>query len=125
MKFFVVSIMLACLVLPVFGQDTNSQRYQSLSNNMGTTISNSNNKLKDVDQQTIYNGNGKTFAQYSQRYNSLAKAIQDSEIRLERLIQARAPANEVKEERDKYEGFVKQLESVKSDYDEWLKSTQS
>lgn len=124
MKICLIPALLVCLTAAAFSQDANAQRYQALSDTMGETLSASNTKLEEFDQNTTYSGNGKVYVSYRHRYESLAKAIQESEARLNRLIQGHAPANIIKEERDKYEGFIGQLDGVKSDYDGWLDSVE-
>jgi hypothetical protein len=124
MKFFFVSVMLACLVLPVFSQDANTQRYKSMSDSMGTTVSNSNTRLADFDKRITYNGNGKSYAEFKQKFDTLSKALRDSEIKLNRMINAHDSVGNIKVERDRYESLIKELGSVKSDYDQWLSSVQ-
>ena len=124
MKLLISSVVLFALVLPVFSQDTGAQRYKSLSDTMGTTVSSSNDKLKDFDQRMVYNGNGKVYASYKQRYDSLYRSLQESEIRMNRLIQSHDYSDSLKQERGRYENLLRRLESVKSEYDNWLNSVQ-
>lgn len=124
MKFLIVPIIFVCLAIPAFSQDANAQRYKNLSDSMGETVSNSNTQLTDFDKRASYTANGKTYAQYKGRSDSLTKALRESETRTDRLITSRAPASAIKEERDKYEGFIKQLDALKSEYDDWLSSAQ-
>jgi hypothetical protein len=124
MKVIFVSIMLTCLALPVFCQEAATQRYKSMSDSMGSTISSGNTKLRDFDSRIGYNNNGKVYGTYRARFDSLARAIRDSEIRLNRLLQSYDRVENIREERDKYESLVKQLETMKSEYDDWLRSIQ-
>jgi hypothetical protein len=124
LKFCLIPVFLCCLAFQVFSQDANAPRYRALSDSMESTLTSSNTKLGEFDKSSTYNGNGKVYITYRHKYDSLSKSLQESESRLNRLIQGRAPANHIKQERDKYEGFIKQLETVKSEYDQWLSSVQ-
>ena len=124
MKFFVVALVFIGLVAPVFGQDANVPLYRSLDDSMGTTISSSSDMLQSFDRDITYNNQGKTYATYKLKYDALNKALQDSELRLYRLIQFHDTATNIKAERDQYESLIKQLEQVKSEYDSWLRNVQ-
>ena len=124
MKKLMFSLIFACLVFPVFAQNASAQRFKALSDSMGTTLSNSTSKLQDFDEQMTDSGNTKTYASYREKYEGLSKALQESEARLNRLIQTNDRTANIKAERDNYESLIKKLETVKSDYDNWLRSVQ-
>ena len=119
MKVLLVSVFLACLVFPIFPQDA---MLRSLSDTIGSTISMGNETLSSLDQMMNDNANAKAFATYRARYESITRAMQESEFRLNRLIQSNSRIAVIREERDKYENFIIQLESIKSEYDDWLGS---
>ena len=124
LKIVLFSLLFVCLVFPAFSQNANSDRFKSLSDTMGSTLSGSTSKLSNYDQQISDTGNSKSYASYRERYNSLSKALQESEARLNRMIQSNDRTANIKAERDNYEGLVKKLDALKSDYDNWLKSVQ-
>ena len=120
MKHFFVFTLLACLVLPVFPQSANKQRFQALGDSISWTASSSNNKLANYDEQITDDGNVKSYTNYRRRYDSLSKALKESEARLDLLIRTNDKSAKIKDERDNYESLIRQLESLKSDYDSWL-----
>jgi DNA repair exonuclease SbcCD ATPase subunit len=122
MRIVFVGALFLSLALPVFSQDANTQRYQALSDNMGTIVSSSNTKLQDFDQRIGYNWNGKVYNSFKQRFETINRALQESENRLSRLLQSHANSDNVKAERERYDGLIKHLQEVKAEYDEWLKS---
>ena len=124
MKFFVIAIMFAGLIAPIFGQDANAPLYRSLNDSMNTTISDSTNALKSFDNDIINNDQGKVYATYKLRYQALSRALTASETRLSRLLDFNdTPAN-VRAERNRYENLIRQLQAVQTDYDNWLKGIQ-
>ena len=124
MKSFIIAIILAALVLPVFGQDANAPLYRTLDDSMGATISYGSSRLQDFDRDIGYNNQGKVYSTYKLRYDSLSKALQDSEAKLGRLIEFHDTAANIKTERDRYESILNQIQQVKSDYDNWYKTVQ-
>ncbi|GHV69665.1 hypothetical protein AGMMS49928_12880 [Spirochaetia bacterium] len=124
MKFIVAVLVFASVVFPVFSQDSNTSKYKSLDDTMGNTISSSNSQLSEFDKLMSYNGNGKMYASYKQKYDSLTKSIQNQEIKLKRMLQAHDNTGNLKKERDVYENLIKRLEAVKSEYENWLKTIQ-
>jgi len=120
-KIFIFAF-LVCLALPVFAQNPNRPMYQALSDQMGTTLTNSNTKLDNYTQDMTNNGDTANFATYRSKFNTINKALSDSEARLDLMIRSNDRTVRIKEERDRYESLVKQLDSLKSDYDNWLKN---
>ena len=121
LKIVLFSLIFACMVFPAFSQNANSQRLQALSDSMASTLSSSNSKLNDFDQQLADSGSTKAYATYRDRYNSLSKALQESEAKLNRLIISNDRTANIKAERDNYESLIKKLDALKSEYDNWLK----
>ena len=124
MKILVFSFIFACLVFPVFSQNASTERFRALDDSMGTTISNSNDKLRDFDDQMNDNGNAKTYAAYRDRYQIISRALRESELKLTRLIQFNDRPTNLKAERDNYASLIRRLEAVKSEYDDWLRTVQ-
>jgi len=89
---------------------------------MGSTLTSSNSKLNDFDQQVADSGNTKGYASYRDRYNNLSKALQDSEAKLNRMILSNDRTADIRAERDNYANLIKKLDALKSDYDNWLKN---
>ena len=125
MKSFLVFFLFSCLALPVFSQSANlQQRFRALSDDMGQTVSTSNSRLQDYDEQTMNSGNGRTYTSYLRRFEQISRALRDNEERLDFLIRGTARTPLIRAERDKYERRIKELESVKTDYDNWLRTVQ-
>ena len=124
MKFFIIAILFACLIAPIFGQDAYAEVYQSLNESMGTSISHSTESLENFDRQIVHENQGKVYASYKIRYQALSRALQESEITMERLIRFQATPAHLRDERNRYESLLRQLENLRSDYDTWLRNTQ-
>ena len=124
MKPLFVFVLFACLVFPVFSQDANADRYKSLSDSMGRTLSNSNANLENYTEEMNGSGNMQTYSSYKGRYNTLVKALNESENKLNYMIRANDRKANIKAERDHYESLVDQLDTMKSDYDSWLSKVQ-
>ena len=124
MRTFFVFAIFICVTFQGFSQNASSDRYKSLSDSMGRTISSSNSKLETYDEMTKDNGVGKSYSYYNRKHESLKKALGESEKRLDLLIRTNDRNSVIKEERDNYEELVKHLEDLKSEYDKWLKSVQ-
>ena len=124
MKYLVLSVIFVCLAFPVFSEDANLPRYKALSDTMDRSIANRNSKLENYTQDMTSSGNMKSYASYKARYDSLTKALNESEIKLDLLIRTNDRTVDIKKERDHYESLIQQLQSVKSDYDGWLRNVQ-
>ena len=124
MKYFAVSVLFICIAFPVFSQNsnTNKERYRALSDSMDRTVSNSNSNLEYYNELSAGNSNTKNYAYYSRKHDFLSNALKESERRLDRYIQTNDRPSRIKAERNNYERLIKQLETVKSEYDEWLSS---
>ena len=121
MKYFIVFVLLTGLFFPVFAQNTN--RFRTLSDSMGSSAQRSNQKLANFDEMITDNSNAKTYTTYKMRYEGLTAALNDSEARLNLLLRTNDKPAKIKEERDNYESLVNQLNTMKSDYDSWLSSS--
>ena len=117
MKKIIILIILACLVFPVFSQSAIQQRTAALSDSMGNTYSRSSAKLADYDSMIKDDGEIKMYTSYLRKYNSLVKALRESESRLDLYLRTNERSDIIRAERDNYEALVNQLQSVKSEYD--------
>ena len=122
MKKLIIFFAVACLAFPVFSQSGNVQRYNALSENMGTTLNRSSAKLADFDSQVKDDGEIKVYTSYRRKYEDLVKALQESESRLNLYLRTNERSAIIKAERDNYEVLVKQLQTVKSEYDNYRSS---
>ena len=124
MKYFVVFVVLICLAFPVFGQSATAQRHRALSEAMGSTITRSTAALADFDSRSADSGTMKVYSSFFRRYNSIADALEDSEFKMNFLLRANARNDDIKEERDRYDSLLKQLQETKTEYDNWLRTVQ-
>ena len=122
MKAFFTFVIFTCLVFPAFSQSANRDRFESLGNSIDWTVESSNNKLADYDDMISDDGNVRTYSNYKVRYESLSKALRESEARLDLLIRTNDRSTKIKDERDRYESLIRQLEDLQSGYDSWLKN---
>jgi hypothetical protein len=123
MKYFAFFVVLVSLAFPVFAQNTaHAQRLNALSESMGNTISRSSATLADFDSQIKENADVKVYTSYVRKYGALSDALDESEYKLKLLLRTNDRNNYVAEERDNYESILNQLQSVKSDFDTYLRS---
>jgi len=123
MKYFAVLVIFAGLAFPVFAQNTAlTQRFNALSEAMGSTITKSSATLEDFDSQIKDNSEVKVYTTYVRKYNFFMSVLQESEEKLNLLLRTNDRTNYILAERDNYEGLIKDLQSVKTDFDAYLKS---
>ena len=123
MRFFIVFAIIFCVAFPVFSQNVVQQRSANLSEAMGTTVSRSTSKLADFDSQIKDDGDVKMYTSYKRKYEFVAAALQDSESRLNLLLRTNDRMDYIKSERDNYEGLLKELQSIKSEFDNHMRSS--
>lgn len=125
MKIFTGVVIFACLAFPAFSQQrADIQRYTALGNTMDTVISAGSATLTDFDGLIKDDGTIKNYTSYKRRYDSLAAALQASEDRLNFLIRTTDRTAYIQEERDNYERLLNEIQTIKSEYDTWLRSVQ-
>ena len=122
MKIFIGVIIFTCLVFPVFSQDSSAERFKGLSDSMERSVSNSTDKLADFDSRTTDDGTLKMYSSYRKRHSDLVAALRESELKIELLIRTNDRAIYIRQERNHYESLLVELQSVKSEYDDWLKT---
>ena len=123
MKYLAVLVILACLAIPAFAQNTTfAQRLSTLSDSMGTTITKDTATLAEFDSQIKDNGDFKTYASFKRKYEFVAKELDDTGLKVNLMIRSNDRTAYIKAERDNYEDLLKQLQSVKSDFDNFSKS---
>ena len=89
---------------------------------MGRTLEASNSNLEEYNQNSSDGENMKTYLRYRRKYESLSNALRSSESRMDLYARTNDKPDVVSKERDKYENYIKQLESTKNDYDSWLRN---
>ena len=124
MKVFFIAIFTICLLVPVFAQDANVSIYQALNNSMDAAIEHNTEALANFDNLIVHDNQGKVYAQFKIRYESLDRALRESEITLERLIRFNAASANLRAERNRYANLLQQLEDVKLEYGSWLGTVQ-
>ena len=125
MKKFIVFLVFICFAVPVFSQNdsANVQRYNALSDSMGTTLNKSNVLLEDFNSQIKDDGDIKVYTSYKRKYESLVRALQESEFLLNLYLRTYDRTATIKAERDNYEHLIGQLQQTKSEFDGYLRSS--
>ena len=123
MRFFAL-IILVGLAFPGFSQSDNQERFRALGVSIDRSVSSNNDKLAQYDDLISNDGNTKNYTAYRRKYESLSRALKESESRLDFLIRTNDRTSKIKAERDNYERLIKQMENLKSDYDGWLRRVQ-
>ena len=124
MKILISVVILTCLAFPVFAQNSDAERFRTLSETMDRSISRSADTLADFDTRATDDSNLRTFSYYRRKHTELVSALRESQLRLEQLFRTKDRAAYVKQERDNYERLLIELQSMKSDYDVWLRTIQ-
>ena len=123
MKYFAVFVILAGLAFPVFAQNTAlAQRLSALSDSMGTSVTRATATLQDFDEQIKEKKDTNIYVSYLNKYSYLVTALEESEGRFKLHIRTNDRNRIIEEERDTFEAILQQLQSVKSDFDAYLKS---
>ena len=122
MRFFIIFSILVCIAFPVFSQNASQQRFSALSDSMGTTISRSTDTLADYDANITDNGNIRTYTSYKKTYEYYVQALRESEGRMELLFRTNDRTSRQLEERNNYEKLIQQLQSIKSEYDNFVRT---
>ena len=124
MKGFICLVVFIFFSFPAFSQASNAQRFRSLADSMSTTLTTSNEALADFDSRVTVYGTEKRYADYLRQFRVLEQALQISESRLNFLLRNNAHRTQIGEEHINYERLLSSLESLKSDYDTWLRTVQ-
>ena len=122
MKLIFGFVFLASFAFPVYSQDALMQRYQALSEIMGRVITMSNERLAEYDRMIMDDGNLRVYSLNRTRFEILLEGLRDSEVRLNMLLRGNARPEIVRAERDNYHRLITDLERLRTDYDEWLRT---
>jgi len=128
MRFFVVFAILICAAFPAFSQSgmghvPAAERSTVLSETMGRSISAASSILEDFDAQIGENGDMSVYISYLKKYQFLVSELEESEVLLNRYIRSSERTTIIKAERDNYESLLKQLQTIKSEFDSSSRST--
>ena len=118
-KALIIFIVFICFAFPAFAQNrtTNADRAQALSDAMENSISRNTDKLAGFDEEISGTGNTKTYTTYRRKYDSIAKAMDESEQRFNLLVRTNDRTDKIRKERDRYEELLGDLKDLKSEYD--------
>ena len=123
MKHFAVLVFLAGLAFPVFAQNNAiTQRFSALSDSMGATITKSSANLDEFNSQINDNGDIRVYVTYARKHDMFATSLKESENKLNLLLRTNDRNDRVVAERDNYDGLIKQLQSIKTEFDAYIKS---
>ena len=121
MKSLVIFALFLSLAFPVFSQDSN-QLFRTLSDSMGQTITRSTSRLAAFEERMNINGHTRDFSEFRLRFEALLIALRDSEERMDLLLRSNARFADIQRERDIYQKLIRDLESIKTEYDNWLRN---
>ena len=124
MKIFIGVVIFTCLVFPVFSQNSDTQRFKDLSDSMDKSVSRSTDTLADFDSRSADDGTLRMFSSYRIKHNELVASLRESQLKIEHLFRTQDRVSYIRTERDNYERLLKELEAMKSEYDDWLKTVQ-
>ena len=122
MKIIIFSLVLFSLAFPVFSQDASAQRRTALSEAMNATITRSTTALADFDSRITVDATARVYAAYFRRHSFLAADLHESGAKLDLLLRGNAHTTILREERNTYERLLRELEAVKTDYENWLRT---
>ena len=128
MKKLVVFALLICVAFSVYAQSQSTnvqqQRYRALSDAMGTTLTRNTQSLADFDVRMGGSASTRGYTYYFREHNVLSSALRQSEFRLNFLLNNNAHSAVINEEHVNFEGLLKALEALKTNYDNWLRTAQ-
>ena len=125
MKIIFSSLILFCLAFPVFSQTTATpQRLSALSEAFASSVQRNTAALANFDARARDDGTIRVFLSYARRLESLSSALQSSGDRLDFLLRGNARSRFINEEHENFERLLRELESVRSEYDAWMRTVQ-
>ena len=126
MKVFFGVLIFVCLAFPVFSQSQspNADLFAALGESMDGSVSRSTSVLADYDSRNNNNDDFRMYSDFKKRYEDLLRAIRSSEARMSLLYRTNERADFVRRERDNYDELLTQLQSMKGEYDSWLRTVQ-
>ena len=126
MKIFIGFVIFVCLAFPVFSQSQSpyADQFNGLSESLEAAISRSTSVLADYDSRSNNDGDFKMYSSFKKRYDDIIKALRESEAQMDLLHRTYDRADYIKKERDNYNDLLTQLQSVKTEYDSWLRTVQ-
>ena len=124
MKYLVAFTLCAFLAFPAFSQSVSSERARALGDSISNSLSRSTTKLAHFDSMIKDDGIVKMYTSYKREYESVLKALNDSEARLNLLIRTNDRHTLIEAERDNYEAIHNNLQKIKSDYDNFMRTVQ-
>ena len=128
-KILVILVLFVGFAFPAFSQSQNNQsqnnqnrnanadRNKALSDAMANTIEVNTEKLATFDDEITGTGSTRAYSAYKRRYDSVVKAMEDSEYRFRLYVRTNDRADTIQKERDHYEELLEELKSLKSEYD--------
>ena len=90
---------------------------------MGRSVTATTATLADFDAQIGENWDMGVYTSYLRKYQSIMRALQESENKLNLYIRTFDRPSVIKVERDNYESLLKQLQAVKSEFDSSSRSS--
>jgi hypothetical protein len=117
-------VIFVCLAFPVFSQSQspNLDLFNTLSDTIDGSITRSTSMLAEFDSRLTNDGDFKIYSSFRKRYDDLVKALRESEARMDLLYRTYDRTDHVRKERDNYNVLLSQLQTVKSEYDAWLRT---
>ena len=124
MKIFMGFVILTCLAFPVFSQSSDTDRFAELSGSMDAAISRSTDMLAAYDSRSSDDGDIRMYSSYKKRFDDLVRDLRESELKMAQLFRTNDRVVYIREERDNYNRLLSELQSVKAEYDGWLRTVQ-
>ncbi|MCL2007845.1 MAG: hypothetical protein FWG77_07125 [Treponema sp.] len=125
MKFVLALLIFTLLSLPVFSQQVDTvQRARNLGTSVDTVLTRSTNNLRAFDQLIDAGHDTVTFSVLRRRHESLTHALGESEIQLHFLIRTNSRMADITAERNNYQRLINDLETLKADLDNYIRSIQ-
>jgi len=124
MKLLFFTIILFAFTFSAFSQAANIQRYRALGDAIGLTLERGNAALEDFNSRVRDDGTTLRYTRFLRQHRDLANALHDSEWRLNFLLRGSAHRTLITEEHANFEDLIRQLDALKTEYDNWLRTVQ-
>ena len=122
MKLIIVSFVFAFIAVPMFAQDNRMPRFNALGESIGHVAQRSNTRLANYDSMILDDGHMRVYTQFLRRFEVLAGALRESEVKLNLLIRGNGRRELVLEERNNYARLIGLVEELRTEYDNWLRT---
>jgi len=121
MKKILFVLIMTGFSLAAFGQSASgTSRYDKLKTQIDNQVTTEQKRLDSLADSILDNKHGKQYRDFFNKYTSLTDSANIAYQNLDFLIRANAELGEVTAAKNRYDDIIARLETLQSDYNQWL-----